>query len=176
MIGISNYRIPFSNRDVEVSAFEKKVALEVEIKLKEFNFKLLHGCLPCHRNLMKWNIKDNDHCDVCGESQTLEHLLYECCYVPPLWHTVEVVFNTDITYRRILGIAEDFDYDRRATILCFLIYKEWLLLSLEGKKRNSVTALEYFKCELTLRQRIYEKCECIKLVHKNNLRSLIENI
>ena len=176
MTGISNYLIPFCNRDVEVSAFEAKVALEGEIKLKEFNFKLLHGCLPCNRNLMKWNIKDNDHCDVCGESQTLEHLLYECCYVQPLWHTVEVVFNTDITYRRILGIEEDFDYDSIATILCFLIYKEWLLLSLENKKRNSVTALEYFKCELTLRQRIYEKCECIKLAHKNNLRNLIENL
>ena len=60
--------------------------------------------------------------------------MYECCYVQPLWHTVEVVFNTDITYRRILGIEEDFDYDSIATILCFLIYKEWLLLSLENKK------------------------------------------
>ena len=58
MIGISNYLIPFCNRDVEVSAFEKKVALEGEIKLKEFNFKLLHGCLPCNRNLMKFNIKE----------------------------------------------------------------------------------------------------------------------
>ena len=78
------------------------------------------------------------------------------------------MFNTDITYRRILGIEEDFDYDSIATILCFLIYKEWLL-SLENRKRNSVTALEYFKCELTLRKRIYEKCECIKLAHKKEL-------
>ena len=68
--------------------------------------------------------------------------MYECCYVRPLWHTVEVVFNTDINYRRFLGI-EDFDYNSIATILCFLIYKEWLLSSLENKKRNSVTALEF---------------------------------
>ena len=25
---------------------------------------------------MKWKSKDYDQCDVCGESQTLEHLLY----------------------------------------------------------------------------------------------------
>ena len=39
---ISNYLAPFCNSDIEVNVFEKKVALECEIKLKEFNFKLLH--------------------------------------------------------------------------------------------------------------------------------------
>ena len=85
---------------------------------------------------MKWKIKDYDHCDVCGESQTLEHLLYDCRYVRPIWQCVEVVFDTVISYRRLLGVDEGFDHDNIATILCFLIYKEWLLLSLENKERN----------------------------------------
>ena len=33
--------------------FTKKVKFEKDIKLKEFNFKLLHGILPCNKNLEK---------------------------------------------------------------------------------------------------------------------------
>ena len=71
---------------------------------------------------------------------------------------------------------EGFDHDNIATILCFLIYKEWLLLSLENKERNDVATLEYFKAELTLRGQIYEKCKCIKVAHIDKLRNLIANL
>ena len=57
----------------EVLAFSTKVAQEKEIKLKEFNFKLLHNILPCNKNLAKWRIKPNDRCDVCGQSQAVKH-------------------------------------------------------------------------------------------------------
>ena len=49
---ISNYLVTFCNNDEEVIVFAKKVALVREIKLKEFNFKVLHGILPCNLNLM----------------------------------------------------------------------------------------------------------------------------
>ena len=49
---ICNYLIPFCNNDEEVIAFTKKVAFGKEIKLKEFNFKVLHGMLPCNLNIM----------------------------------------------------------------------------------------------------------------------------
>ena len=44
----------------------EKVWLEKEIKLKEFNFKVLHGILPCNKNLKQWKIRTCDSCDVCG--------------------------------------------------------------------------------------------------------------
>ena len=34
------------------NAFVKKLLKEPEIKLKEFNFKILHGILPCNSNLI----------------------------------------------------------------------------------------------------------------------------
>ena len=43
-----------NEEDLHVLAFTKNIKLEKEIKLKEFNFKLLHGILPCNRNLEKW--------------------------------------------------------------------------------------------------------------------------
>ena len=73
--------------------------LENEIKLKEFNFKVLHGTLACNKNLKNWKIRLNDICDVCNQIQTIEHLLYNCHYVnyvkpgvKPLWQIVNTVF------------------------------------------------------------------------------------
>ena len=44
--------------------------------MKEFNFKVLHGILPCNLNLMRWKIRDSHECDICGETQTIEHLSF----------------------------------------------------------------------------------------------------
>ena len=147
---ISNYLMPFCDNDEEIYAFTKKVTLEKDIKLKEFNFKLLHGILPCNMNLMRWKIRHYDHCDVCGETQTIEHLLCKCQYVQPLWQVVKNVFDVDITFKCILGLEVAFEHDDVFTIVCFLIYKEWLLLSLENKDRNPVIALEYYKAEFQI--------------------------
>ena len=76
------------NDDIYRQVFTNKVKTEKEIKLMEFNFKLLHGILPCNKNLEKWKIRSNDKCDVCGSSQTIDHLLYNCNYVRPLWRLV----------------------------------------------------------------------------------------
>ena len=37
---------PFCSVDDVIDVFTRKLLLEKEIKLKEFNFKLLHGILP----------------------------------------------------------------------------------------------------------------------------------
>ena len=58
------------------------------------------------------------------------------------------------------------------TIISFFVYKEWLLLSLKGKKRNTVIALSYFKYELNLRIQIYEKCGNIDTDYIQSLKDL----
>ena len=173
---ISNFLIPFCNNDEEVIAFTKKVAIGKEIKLKEFNFKVLHGILPCNLNLMRWKISDSHECDICGETQSIEHLLYSCVYVPPLWQIVEHVFEVDINFKCILGLDEQCEHDDIITILSFLIYKDWLLPSLQNKNRNSTIALSYFKAELTLPQQIYEKCRSIKAAHIDKMKNLIAHL
>ena len=75
-----------NEQNLHVLAFTEKIKLEIEIKLKEFNFKLLHGILPCNRNLEKWKLKNND---VCSLLRTIEHLLYDCTYVKPIWKLIE---------------------------------------------------------------------------------------
>ena len=173
---ISNFLIPFCNNDEEVIAYTKKVAFGKEIKLKEFNFKVLHGILPCNLNLMRWKISDSHECDICGETQSIEHLLYSCVYVRPLWQIVEHVFEVDINFRCTLGLDEKCEHDDIITIVSFLIYKDWLLPSLQNKNRNSIIALSYFKAELTLRQWIYEKCRSIKAAHIDKMKNLVAHL
>ena len=46
---ISNFLASYCAADKEVQAFVAKVVQEKEKKLKEFNFKLLHGIMPCNK-------------------------------------------------------------------------------------------------------------------------------
>ena len=50
---VPKYLDSYCNSNNEILAFHRKVVLEKEIKLKEFNFKVLHGILPCNYNLRK---------------------------------------------------------------------------------------------------------------------------
>ena len=43
------------------------------------------------------------------------------------------------------------------TLVCFLIYKNWLIRTLDNKRSVDFN-VELFKCELELRIDIYEKC------------------
>ena len=96
---LNNYRESVDER----GAFECKVSREKEIKLKEFNFKILHGILACNKNLTKWKLKNDDKCDVCSNCQTIQHLLYDCDYVKPIWQMVNSIFNIDVTFSIVLG-------------------------------------------------------------------------
>ena len=54
-----------------------------------------------------------------------------------------------------------------------IIYKEWLLLSLENRKRKSVIVLDFIKNEINLPLQIYEKCECIDSIHIDRMKELV---
>ena len=45
--------VPYCSNRHAVGVFTKKVVSEKEIKLKEFNFKILHGILSCNATLKR---------------------------------------------------------------------------------------------------------------------------
>ena len=145
--------------------FNIKVKLEKENKIKEYNFKLLHGILPCNRNLKVWRIKESDACDLCGIPQNIKHLLYDCVYIKPVWEKVTDIFNVDMSFSVILGEDSKCPYNNVISVVGFLIYKCWLLASLEGKDRNHSSILLDIKSELLTRIKIYQNCKRIK--HSN---------
>ena len=82
--------------------FSRRVNLEREKKLQEFNFKVLHNILPCGTNLKKWRIVDCSSCDICHMEQTMLHLLYECKYVNHVWNHVSNVLGWNVESRNVI--------------------------------------------------------------------------
>ena len=53
---VTNFLKRYTEDDCGLLFHKKKIVLEKEIKLKEFNFKMLHGILSCKKNLKQWKI------------------------------------------------------------------------------------------------------------------------
>ena len=70
-----------------------------------------------------------------------------------------------LNFDLILGINNRCKEPYVLTLVSFLVYKEWLMLSLENKFRNNRIVLEYYKHELVLRLRYMNKVENIQLVN-----------
>ena len=73
-----------------------------DFKIKEFNFKVIHGILSCECNLKIWKLQDYDVCIECGNQHTILHLLYECPTARSLWELVEQCFNFSISSDTII--------------------------------------------------------------------------
>jgi exonuclease III len=166
----------FNINTTQEEMFYCKVACEKEIKLKEFNFKMLHGILSCMANLKRWRIRDTDMCDVCGITQTIKHLIFDCRYVQPLWAKINNTFNINVTFEKILGSDKLFAYNSVLTLMSFLIYKEWVILSLDNKQRGDNVSFQHFKMEVKLRVDIYRRCKRFKEWDLMLFEKIIENI
>ena len=111
------------------SILKRKLIVIKEIKLREFNFKIIHNILPCNEMLHKWTIKQHNKCDLCDKIQTIGHLLFECVFVKEVWVLVERMLDCKITYDDILcGFENNQKYV--SAIAAFAIYKDWLLTSI----------------------------------------------
>ena len=74
----------------------------------------------------------------------------------------------------LLGINVDPQYNCILTLVGFLIYKDWLLQSLDFKKRSVSPQICKFKSELQLRLNIYDRCKTYSQMHLALLRELVE--
>ena len=97
-------------RMILIFVFMKQIVQEKEIKLKEFNYKLHHGILPCNKNFMKGKISMSDEYDVCQQQQSIKHLLFKCIYVKPLWEVVEKICDFRKTFDKIPGSYPHTDF------------------------------------------------------------------
>ena len=127
------------NQIDERTVFNSHICCEKEKKLKEFNFKMLHGILSCGANLHKWKIRNSSVCDVCDQDQTIIHVLFECKHVERLLTSVREALGMNITQDSIIcGCMDGNFYGNNVviTLVCFFIYNDWLIRSLDNKKRS----------------------------------------
>ena len=76
----------------------------------------------------------------------------------------------------ILGIDYCCEIDSLLTMICFFIYKQWLLMSLENKSRSTFIDWDYFKCEFKMRLDIYKMCSRFSEAELNQIELYMNNL
>ena len=65
------------------------------VKLRNFQYRLLHNKIFCNNVLFYWKIKETQRCDFCDyPKQDIQHLLYECNIVRKIWSELMHYFKT----------------------------------------------------------------------------------
>ena len=118
---------------------------------------MLHGILSCEKNCKQWQTKTDDECDICNEQQTIKHLC-NCRYGKSLGKTVEDVCLFEISFGKVLDAEDCSEYDHVLTLISFLIYNDWLLLSLECKTRRRNISQVFYKNDMELHRQTYGLC------------------
>ncbi len=99
------------------SVYKNQIWNMVDRKLAEFNYKLICNILCTKSQISRWNPNMNSNCALCGERQTVRHLLFECGRVEKIWNLIGTILKMKIRYKHIIiGNKVDNDYIRYSYI------------------------------------------------------------
>ena len=62
--------------DLLSKSYMSKIKLIKDKKIAETNLKILNNILPCNKNLHTWGKNETKLCYICGEEESISHLLY----------------------------------------------------------------------------------------------------
>ena len=135
-----------------------------ETKLQEIQWKIIHNIYPTNILLNRMGLEPSEKCEVCGVTEFVEHLFFECKRIENFWETVENVINLRIgkhialtKYNIILGIEQDANYNNYtkqeiSIINNILIIAKFSISKSKKWKQNVNLVLER---ELQIRQNIF---------------------
>ena len=117
-------------------------------------------------HLTKWRKKCVNVCDICGEVETIEHMLFLCAYTDPVWNlftmqTGYVVSLDDI----ILGVDNHDALTFAISLTAYLIYKDWLIHSLEGTDRPQQYDLRSIEIGIANRCAVYKSLKWTEITN-----------
>ena len=79
---LENFRL-----DIHLKAFSNLYKLTNVVKLKNFQYRLLHSKIFCNNVLFHWGLKTTQRCDFCEfTKQDILHLLWGCQVTKNLWN------------------------------------------------------------------------------------------
>ena len=108
-------------------------AVTDEMKLREFQWKLLHRLLPCNKYLYFWKKKDSMDCSVCHQVDSLEHKFLYCQIAEKYWKRVKNI-AAKLTGETIEITAENIIFTELVTTVSLHVNCRVIqLLSLLGK-------------------------------------------
>ena len=79
LTGIKKWRENFSNCFLDGrSNFNKIYQITQDNKLRQFLFKILHRIIITKKELKRFNIATDDHCNFCHRTDSIMHTFLEC--------------------------------------------------------------------------------------------------
>ena len=134
-----------------------------EIKLQDFQWKVVHNIFPTNILLTRMGIKKSEKCEICGVTDFVEHMFFECRRIAGFWtsveHTISLKVNKTIRLSKfsiLLGIEQDSNYkslnkkDTNIINEILIIAKHSISIS---RKHNKNTII-VFEREMSLRKLI----------------------
>jgi hypothetical protein len=150
--------------------YKNKILYIKDKKLSEFNFKVIHRILPCKVNLVRWKKSDTNKCNICDLDETVEHLLYYCEYANTIWQDFTRLTGMSVTLTDVIvgdRLCNTFNFV--ITLVAYLIYKKWLLESINNIPRNQANpSLQLLLPDIKYRTRIYENLKWNNIVNVLN--------
>ena len=129
--------------------YKQKVKNIFPIKVKEFNFKLLHNIVPCGLILSKWQPTVSKRCSLCNEIENTKHMLYKCEPIQEIWQAISRILKFQITWKNIVcGFPKYLEsskaIDEYNIIISIVTYAIFLQNSMckFNEKANNVTGIK----------------------------------
>ncbi len=119
----------------------------IDVRLQEFQFKILHRILPTNKALHLWNLSDTDKCYFCTDNiETITHLFYECQIIHAFWEEVCDLLQPCIDIRPALNLRNvilgtDFE-DNHTINYVMLMVKRYIYVT---KCKNEMLSIISFK-------------------------------
>ena len=84
----------FSKKEI-TNIFLRPRSTTLLTKVREFQYKLLHGAIYTKEHLFRFGFVDDNLCSFCGRVvETYNHIFWDCVLIKPLWKKVIECFET----------------------------------------------------------------------------------
>ena len=100
------------------------------VKLKEFNFKILHNILPTGIYINKWNKNISKYCEACTNEESMKHMLYDCNRIQIIWKIISQLIMIEIKWKHLVCFLPQYSTTLKTstlnfiiTIVCYAIFK-----------------------------------------------------
>lgn len=132
------------------------------VKLAEFNYKILHLILPSGKLLKRWKLSDTDLCLVCHVIDDYEHMFMSCIRVKNMWQKISYIFkyafkiNVHISFETLILGQQINACNKKfikfvniiVTIAKYTIFKIWCKHRSDERALNNINVFNSFKTDM----------------------------
>ena len=163
------HKYDFSEKDIGI-IFNRPRWCTLSSRLREFQFKLLHGIIYTNHHLQKFKFVDSNLCSFCKKyDETYQHLFYTCEATQKVWESCSTFFEyidlRTLVWKDIQFGLEIPEKGKGQLLNHILILIKFLLFS--GRKKNEPPSVSYIKTQIE-----HDKLEEKKIAISRNSLSL----